>query len=110
VKKPAPRKHEPTWIYRYVLAAVMLGLIEGVATFLFFSQACHTVLFQHLIDDPLPLIPYLFGMLFVAILALYLLIEHDAVNSVLFCSFILIWLVSAFALYYALATGCPMFL
>jgi MFS superfamily sulfate permease-like transporter len=98
------------WIYRYVLAAVVLGLVEGVATFLFFSQACHTMAFQHLLGNPLPLIPYIFGMLFVAMLALYLLIEHDAVNTILFCSFIIIWLASGFLLYYSLSAGCPVYL
>ncbi len=112
MKKSARKKEEEglNWVYRYVLAAVILGLVEGIATFFFFSQACHAIAFQHLLQDPLPLIPYLFGMLFVAMLALYLLIEHDAVNAMLFCSFVIIWLVTGFALYYALTTGCPAFL
>jgi MFS superfamily sulfate permease-like transporter len=110
VKKSAAKDSGLGWVYRYVAAALILGLIEGVATFLFFSQACQTLAFQHLVNDPLPLIPYLFGMLAVAMLALYLLIEHDAVNTVLFCSFIIIWLVSGFVLYAALATGCPAYL
>ena len=110
MRKSKAKKESLSWIYRYVAAAVILGLIAGITTFFFFRQACLSLMLQQLFNDPLPLIPYLFGMLFIAVLALYLLIEHDEVNAILFCSFIVIWLVSGFALYALLATGCPAYI
>jgi ABC-type molybdate transport system permease subunit len=98
---------------KYLGAAILLGIIEGVVTYFFLvgsTPPCSQT-FNGFSNDPLSLLPYMIGMLVVALLAFYVALMHnDAVNAYLFISFLFIWGAVGFGLYimYVPVYNCPM--
>jgi hypothetical protein len=92
-------------LYRYIGVAVILGLIEAIATYYFLITVSCASMLNNIFSDPLQIMPFLFVMGLVALIAVYLLIHNESVHAPLFLTFLIVWLGVGFLAYLITGTG-----
>lgn len=94
-------------VVKYVGAVVLLGLIEGLVTYFYLSTVYCSTLLNNVVNDPISLIPYIFLMAVISVVTLYLLVQNEAFNAMLFIAFIMVWLFTGFGSHYLfVVTSC----
>ncbi len=99
VKKETDDASRGHLLYKYLLAAIVLGIIEGIVTYIFLHHVLAVSLSGPTFQDPLSLAPYLLAMVVIAIIVLGLSIQGYGINAVQFLVFLALWAIITVALY-----------